>query len=802
MISKLIRANLDSIVLFLCLVFISQPLVADLPLEIRVSKDGRQLITGGLNSSGFYDQTVIRKINLQFDNNNYWNNLVSAYNAGTEVPATMSVDGVEYGRVGVKFRGETSYFMNYSQKKSFNISVDYEDSTNNVMGYKTLNLNCGFLDQSYMREVFFYEICRKHIPNAKANYIWLSINGADWGLYQSIQQLNGEYLKEWFQSSQGTRWRAEGIRKSPFGAVQSEPKEINKEKPLIDNGFGEGTSTLNYLGKDTSAYLTHYTLQKAHKENPWDDLVRTCDVLNNTPLENLEAELNKVMDVDRALWFLAHEIIFADDDGYVNKGGTDYYLYWERETGRLTPLEYDGNTCMSNEFVTAWTLFHKENNVKYPLMNRLFKVPTLRQRYIAHARTIIEESMSQAYIDSIVNAYRNFIDSYVKSEPKRIYTYNQFNSQKQVLLNFLNNRRNFLLSNNEVKAISPVIGKVEFYSQGGIFQNPKPGEQVRISAEASGTEGISVVYLYYSDQLSGVFSKIQMYDDGTNGDEVKDDGIFSANLPGFQTGTIVRFYIEAVSGNKAKTVVYSPQGAEHNVYFFKVEPVVAQSEDVVINEIMASNSTTAKDQDGEYDDWIEFYNKSGKTVELSGYFLSDKVNNLAKWVFPEGTTILPNGYLIVWADENGKQKGLHANFKLSASGERIFLSKPDTTVIQDIEFGQQQTDMGYARIPNGTGEFIIKSPTFAANNESDMSIKETNPNDSFIKIYPNPTRDGFVNIETNLQKIAPLYIVNTLGIEVLSIEFSGRGSIDLQSLSNGLYYVIYENIREKITIVK
>jgi len=57
---------------------------------------------------------------------------------------------------------------------------------------------------------------------------------------------------------------------------------------------------------------------------------------------------------------------------------------------------------------------------------------------------------------------------------------------------------------------------------------------------------------------------------------------------------------------------------------------------LVINEFMADNQTTVEDPDepGEYPDWIELYNGSDQTVTLSGLFLTDDLNNPAKWQIP------------------------------------------------------------------------------------------------------------------------------------------------------------------------
>jgi len=139
---------------------------------------------------------------------------------------------------------------------------------------------------------------------------------------------------------------------------------------------------------------------------------------------------------------------------------------------------------------------------------------------------------------------------------------------------------------------------------------------------------------------------------------------------------------------------------------------------VVINEIMASNSTTAADQDGEFDDWIELYNTTNATINLSGYFLSDDPDAIDKYTIPEGTTIPANGYLIIWADDDVDQTGLHATFRLSASGEAVLLADTNADVIDEVSFDAQNTDISLARAPNGTGDFITQAPTFNGNNDN------------------------------------------------------------------------------------
>ncbi|QQS35351.1 MAG: CotH kinase family protein [Ignavibacteriales bacterium] len=133
--------------------------------------------------------------------------------------------------------------------------------------------------------------------------------------------------------------------------------------------------------------------------------------------------------------------------------------------------------------------------------------------------------------------------------------------------------------------------------------------------------------------------------------------------------------------------------------------------DVVINEFLAQN-TLIPDPSGEFDDWIELYNNTNAEINLSGMYLSDDATQPTLWQFPDSTTIAPNGYLIVWADEDSGQTGLHANFKLSADGEHIRFSNIDVSVLDTITFGAQSTNLSMMRIPNGTGNFVQGAPTF------------------------------------------------------------------------------------------
>ena len=78
---------------------------------------------------------------------------------------------------------------------------------------------------------------------------------------------------------------------------------------------------------------------------------------------------------------------------------------------------------------------------------------------------------------------------------------------------------------------------------------------------------------------------------------------------------------------------------------------------MAISEILAANTRTNRDPQGQFADWIEQVNYGKAKADLSGMFLSDEPANAAKWKFPVGTVIEPGGRLIIWADEDTDAEG-------------------------------------------------------------------------------------------------------------------------------------------------
>jgi len=101
-----------------------------------------------------------------------------------------------------------------------------------------------------------------------------------------------------------------------------------------------------------------------------------------------------------------------------------------------------------------------------------------------------------------------------------------------------------------------------------------------------------------------------------------------------------------------------------------IAPAAADSgKHVCVNEFLASNSTSLADGQGQYDDWIELYNPGPAPVDIGGMFLTDDLREPTKWHIPDRqpqrTTIPAGGFILIWADGDSNDPGLHASFRLS-----------------------------------------------------------------------------------------------------------------------------------------
>ena len=735
-----------------------------------------------LNAQELYTIDSMASLKLTFFESNWDARLDSLKNANEDaylLAKSIEINGEVFDSVGVKYKGNSSYSAN-NAKNPMHIELDYVRGDANYQGYTDIKLGNGFSDPSFVREALSYEILQQYMEAPRANFAQLWINGAYWGVYSNQESINKKFIKKHFYTD----------GENPFF----------KCNPTGGAGPGGGNSLpdLVYSSADSAAYATKYELKSDYG---WKQLLGLMDTLKNQT-----GMIEKVLDVDRALWMLAFNDVLVNLDSYTGAFAQNYYLYYD-ENHRWIPIVWDLNMSMGGFpnlgtgggggglSVTQMQQLDplvQSSNASRPLISKLLAVPTWKKQYLAHLRTIVQENFANTEYRARALELQSIISDAVQADTKKFFTNTQFvNNIDQTVTGMvgpggspsspgitllMNARYNYLNTNANVAAAAPAIADVATNPA-----VPTPGVEVWITASVSNAVSVTLGHRANSWE---VFQKISMFDDGAHHDGAGGDGVYGASITADDAEN--QYYIYAENANAGR---FSPERAEFEFHTIVTDlPAPQLAGEVVINEFLADNATGMTDEFGEQEDWLEVFNLTPNAYDLEGLQLTDNADNAAKWVFPQGSVIPANGYLVVWLDEDGAQGDLHTNFKLSKNGEFVMLSNSGGTVFDSLSFGVQATDISFGRYPNGIGNFVSMPTTFGAENQltSGTMVLETG---RFMSISPNPTGD-FLHL-TSDAVLGSIKIVDARGQTLIAVNSSDYNTeIPVYELPAGVYWLV------------
>lgn len=555
-----------------------------------------------------YDPAVLRTFALTFAQPDWEAQLRANYVSQVPIAATLVLDGVTYPNVGVRIRGNTSYtaLPAGSQKFSLKIETDFVDPAQEVMGFDDINLNNGFRDPTFSREVVYNNFVAQFVPNPRANHALVTINGQDWGVYINVQQVDKRMLRAYFEDDDGLR--------------------IN----CANNPNGPG---LAYAGTNPASYSAYEIQDAGGLADPVGTLIAVTNLLSNEPLAtwpNIDAQFA----IDPSIWSVVLENFLTDDDSYVNKG-CDFMTYRDPIDGRMHLLQRDANETFT---AVNWAVNRNFTQANKPLLSRVIDdVPELRQRYFAHYRAVLPNLSWSGYFAPRFAAARALIETAVQADPKKLYSYQLFQDNFTTTVNmplsglaggsqigiqqFVDQRATFLAANAELVAQGPAISNVLASAQ-----QPDPLDQVWITAAvAPASNPVSSVRLYYRATPTTVYSWVAMLDDGLSHDGIAGDGVYGALLPVANpvSGQRVAYYVAAAAANAFQSQTYSPFLAERGPSY--VEFFRGGSNGVRVTEFMYAGAG------GEF---VEITNLTPAPVDVSGWSFDD--DNNVPGAFPFG----------------------------------------------------------------------------------------------------------------------------------------------------------------------
>ena len=719
----------------------------------------------------FYDIDHIPEIRVTFFQDNWDAVLDQFYIDGLEerLFCNVEIDGTLIEGAGIRYKGFSSVSVFYT-KNPFNIKLDYTYPDSAYQGYNKIKLSNVIQDPSFVREALSYEIARNYMPAGKANFAKLFINGEYWGLYTNVEAVNKRFLSQHFQSTDGSFFKCN-------------PEELEL--------FGENANLSNSPGTSPEDYYELYSIKS---DDGWEELVDFIATLNENP-----TEIEPLLNIDRALWMHALNYSFINFDSYVGYG-QNYYVYQD-ENGQFNPILWDMNMSFGSFRLTDGSEYFDGFNIEQaktidplthldnvsvfprPLMRNLFENSTYERMYLAHMRTIFDEHFYNNYYAERAESMQSLIDEDVLADANKFYSYDDFiNNLTSTVTDFIDYPGITDLMAARAEYLASYPGFANSPDITSITNSPEElelGGTMTFTCNASNAEE---VFLYHRSD-SGLFQKVEMVNTGGNEYEIILEN----------TSNYLEYYFYAENEEAGR---FSPERAAYEFYALQSQ---INPEDLVINEFSPLNTADA-DEFGEFDDWIELYNRSDNPISTAGLYLSDEEDNPTKWALPK-LTLGAGEYAIIWADEQGAQGSSHANFKLSSLGEFISLAFADGTSLDSYTYGAIEEGATFARVPNGTGPFVLNSPSLSYTNDP---VSVTENLSSAFSVYPNPAHNTLnISAENNVSFIAELYSPQGHLVKQESLSNTEK-HLDISNLSAGIYLLklntTYGSIHRKIIV--
>jgi spore coat protein H len=230
--------------------------------------------------------------------------------------ATVIVNGVTYSNVGVKLKGGVGSFRSVDDRPAMTLHFSKWEEGRRVFGLRRLHLNNSVQDETRMNEYIGSELfLAAGIPTPRVAWATVRLNDQELGLYVLKEAFESEFLKLYFGSDKGNLYEG--------GFMRDIDRDIVKES-------GKGPDDFSDLQKLRAA------MNEKNPTNRW-------------------TELQKVLEVDKFVTYMALSTMLADWDGYpLNRN--NYRIYFRPSDGRAVfmPHGMDQLFQRSIELDASW----------------------------------------------------------------------------------------------------------------------------------------------------------------------------------------------------------------------------------------------------------------------------------------------------------------------------------------------------------------------------------------------------------------------------------------------------------------
>ncbi len=356
-----------------------------------------------------FQNGAVHTVQINF-NQNGWTDSLSLYKLMNDTASenkylkgNVIIDGNTVNDIGVRYKGNSS-FNNPSNKKSFKIDLNEFISGQKYDGLKSLNLNNGFKDPTFIREKLTLDfMLQTGIIAPRCTYADLTINNIHYGLYMLLEEVDDSpFLSDKYDNTSGNLYK------------------------------GDPQGSLQWFGSNASSYQTKYELKTNEDTNDWSDLVRLINIINNTPQTVYFDSLESVMNTTSYLKLRAANMLFTNLDSY-DGSGHNYYIY--NNNGKFDWIAWDVNESfgnfkynLSSQQIQCLDIYYLPNpSNSRPLPTKMFQYyPTYKTQLSDIIFNWLNTTYTPSYIDQYIDSLADIIRPFVYADNLKQYTNQQF----------------------------------------------------------------------------------------------------------------------------------------------------------------------------------------------------------------------------------------------------------------------------------------------------------------------------------------------------------------------------------------
>jgi len=433
-----------------------------------------------------FDTKRVHTLDIVMDD---WEGFIETCENEEYAQCAVVIDGEAYKNTAIRAKGNTSLSMVSSMdsdRYSFKLEFDHYDSGRTYYGLDKLSLNNVIQDSTYMKDYLTYRMMGAFGVDAPlCSYVYITVNGEDWGLYLAVEGVEDAFLQRNYGSSYGELYKPDSMgfgggrgngRNFSMGDLMDMDGENREDRerfpaappedfdpsgfaengslPSLPDireadrgGFGGGPGAggpgggmgsddvkLRYVDDDPDSYSNIF--QNAKTDVTEADQKRLISALKT--LGSCE-DLENTLDIDEVLrYFVVHNFV-VNGDSYTGSMVHNYYLY--EEDGQLSMIPWDYNlaygTFQGNNAFSAVndpidTPLSVTGSGDRPMADWIFSGEEYTQLYHRY----FQEFLDTVDAASIIDEALALIGPYVEKDPTAFYTYEEFKTGVEALRRF------------------------------------------------------------------------------------------------------------------------------------------------------------------------------------------------------------------------------------------------------------------------------------------------------------------------------------------------------------------------------